>query len=64
MLTNYINAAMAKAQYKVLADGMYYGEVPQLASATATGKTQEECEKALQEMVEHWLFKTLGMKHQ
>ncbi len=58
MLQPYIDAAMGKAEYKTLEDGTIYGEVPQLSGAWAKGKTQAECEKALLEMVEHWLNKT------
>lgn len=61
MLQSYIDAAMAKAEYKVLEDGTHYGEVPQLSGAWGKGKTREECEKALLEMVEHWLNKTFNV---
>ena len=56
MLTAYIRAAMQRAQYKILDDGMYFGEIPDFRGAWASEETLEECRRILQEVLEEWLL--------
>ena len=49
MLTEYINAAMRQASYKLLEDGTYFGEVPELPGTRASASNLEACRKELQE---------------
>ena len=43
MITEYIEAALARAKYEIIEDEEpYYGEVPGLNGVWATGKTLEE----------------------
>lgn len=56
MLTAYIRAAMEKAQYKILDDGMYFGEIPGFQGVWASESTPEECHGTLQEVLEEWLL--------
>ena len=56
MLTAYIQAAMQKAQYKILDDGMYFGETQGFQGVWASEKTLEECRRILQEVLEEWLL--------
>jgi len=60
MLTAYINAAMARARYKIIEDGTYFGEVPGLQGIWANARTLEECRRELQEVLEDWLIVKLG----
>ena len=56
MLTDYINAAMTRAKYKIIDDGTYFGEVPRLEGVWANAKTLEICRQELQEVLEDWLI--------
>jgi predicted RNase H-like HicB family nuclease len=56
MITEYIEAAMAKAKYEIIDDAEpYYGEVPGLDGVWASGKTLEECRHNLAETIDGWL---------
>jgi len=56
VLAQYLGAAMRLAQYEYLPeDGVYYGEIPPLAGVWATGKTLEDCQRDLREVLEEWL---------
>lgn len=61
MLTDYIHAAMRKAQYEILADGEgYFGKIPELQGVWANADTLEACREELQEVLEEWII--LGLK--
>ena len=55
MLTAYITAAMARARYRIIDDGTYFGEIPGLRGVWAAAKTLEACRSELQEVLEGWL---------
>ena len=56
MIVEYIEAALARANYEIIRDEEpYYGEVPELKGVWATGKTLEECRKKLAEVIEGWI---------
>ena len=56
MLTAYIQTAMQQAQYKILEDGSYFGEIPDFQGVWANEQTLEECRGVLQEVLEEWLL--------
>jgi predicted RNase H-like HicB family nuclease len=57
MLTEYIQAAMRKAQYEILEDdGTYYGEIPGLQGVYANADTEAECRAELQSVLEDWML--------
>ena len=57
MIVEYIEAALARANYEIIRDEEpYYGEVPNLKGVWATGKTLEECRKKLAEVIEGWII--------
>jgi predicted RNase H-like HicB family nuclease len=56
MLTEYINAAMRHATYKILEDGTYYGEIPGLQGVYANALTLEACRQELQSALEDWIL--------
>ena len=56
MLTVYIAEAMARATYKILEDGTYFGEIPSLPGVWSNEATLEDCRKVLQEVLEEWLL--------
>ena len=55
MLTAYISAAMARARYRIIGDGTYFGEIPGLRGVWANAKALEACRAELQEVLEDWL---------
>jgi len=56
MLTTYISQKLAQAQYKVLEDKSYFGEIPGLRGVWASEKTLEKCRETLREVLEEWLI--------
>ena len=58
MIVEYINAALARADYERIEDKdhPYYGQVPVLKGVWATGRTLEECRNHLAEVIEGWLI--------
>lgn len=64
MLTEYIRAAMRRAQYKTLADsGTFFGHIPDLQGVWAEADTLEACREELQEVLEGWIVLGLQMGH-
>lgn len=56
MITEYIDAAMKRATFEIIDDDEpFYGEVPELEGVWATGKTLDECRRALAEVIDGWL---------
>jgi predicted RNase H-like HicB family nuclease len=47
---------MAKARYKIIDDGSYFGEIPGLSGVWADAKTLEGCRAELQDVLEDWLI--------
>ncbi|MCB0002330.1 MAG: type II toxin-antitoxin system HicB family antitoxin [Anaerolineae bacterium] len=61
MLTEYIQAALDRAEYEMIDDtDPFYGEVAGLDGVWASGKTLEQCRKELAEAVEDWLLFSLA----
>ena len=57
MITEYIEAALARATYEIIQDEEpYYGEIPGLQGVWASGKTLEECRRNLAEAIEDWVL--------
>lgn len=54
MLTDYILQKLTHARYKILADGTYFGEIPDLQGVWASEKTLEKCRETLREVLEEW----------
>ena len=51
MLTQYINAAMHKATYKILPEGTFFGEIPDFNGVWANAETLEACREELKEVL-------------
>jgi len=61
MITEYIEAALARATYEIIQDEEpYYGEIPGLRGVWASGKTLEECRRNLAETVEDWVLLSIA----
>ena len=59
MLTKYIVSKMSSAHFKVLEDGLYFGEIPSVKGVWAHAKTLKECKRELQDVLEGWLILSL-----
>jgi predicted RNase H-like HicB family nuclease len=59
MLTEYINAAMARAEYERLEDGTYFGSLPFWQGIWGNAVTLKDCQKELQEVLEDWIIMAL-----
>jgi predicted RNase H-like HicB family nuclease len=56
MLSEYIQKALERAQYKILGDGTWFAEIPGFQGVWANAVTVEECRKELVEVIEEWLI--------
>ncbi len=56
MLTDYIAAAMARAKYKLLDDGTYFGEIPGFRGVWGNSETLEQCREDLRGSLEGWIL--------
>jgi len=63
MLITYIQNAMRLANYEILDDGQYYGEIPSFQGVWAQAENLETCRDELQSALEDWLILGLRMGH-
>lgn len=56
MLTEFIAKKLRQAQYKLLKDGSYFGEISGLKGVWANAKNLEDCRMDLQEAFEDWII--------
>ncbi len=56
MLIEFIEKKLYEAQYKLLKNGSYFGEVPGLKGVWASAKRLEDCRQELREVLEDWLL--------
>jgi hypothetical protein len=63
MLTEYIKASMATAEYEILEDGTHYAHIPSCKGAFSNADTDEECKKLLQEVLEEWIILGFRLGH-
>ncbi len=56
MLSEYIHAAMKRAQYELMEDGRFFGAIKELKGLWADGDTLEDCRLNLLDTLEDWLF--------
>ena len=61
MIREYLQAAMGRAQFKRIDNPEpVFGEIPPCPGVWATGRTVDECRKALEEVLEGWVL--LGIR--
>jgi len=56
MLSAYISRKLKGAQYKLLKNGTYFGEIPGLKGVWANAKNLEDCREELRDVLEEWLL--------
>jgi len=60
ILSEYLDRAMAQAEYDKLEDNTFSGRIPSCTGVIAFGATLRECEGELQSTLEDWLL--VGLK--
>ena len=63
ILSDYIDEAMAQAEYEKLEDGSYAGRIPSCLGVLAFGATLKECETELRSSLEDWILVGLRLGH-
>ena len=64
ILSEYLDAAMAGAEYDKLEDGSFSGRIAACAGVVSFGATLKECEEELRSTLEDWLWLGLKLGHQ
>lgn len=60
MLSEYITAAMDRAEFKTLEDGTIFGEIPPIRGVWSNADTIEDAREELQEVLEGWIILALS----
>jgi predicted RNase H-like HicB family nuclease len=60
MLSDYINSALSKAEYKKLEDGDWFAEIPGFDGIWANAENVEACRAELIEVLENWILVKLS----
>ena len=63
ILTEYIDQAMAQAEYDKLEDGTFSGRIPPCQGVVAFGATLRQCQDELRSTLEDWIFVGLKLGH-
>lgn len=63
ILTEYIEHALAQAEYDKLDDGTFAGRIQACKGVLAFGSTLRECEDELRSTLEEWILLGLKLKH-
>lgn len=56
MLIEYIQTAMHRAQYELMENGHFFGNIPECPGAWGEGATLEACRDELQSVLEDWIM--------
>jgi len=62
-LTDYINSALADAEYDKLEDGSFVGRIPKCKGVIAFAKSLRKCEDELRSTLEDWIFVGIKLGH-
>lgn len=63
VITEYLQAALAEAEYDKLPDGSFSGRVPACTGVVAFASTLKGCELELRSTLEDWLLLGLKLGH-
>ena len=64
VISEYLESAMARAEYDKLDDGTYAGRIPGCAGVLAFAASLTACEIELRSVLEEWVLLGLKMGHQ
>lgn len=63
ILSDYLERALAQAEYDKLEDGTFFGKIPSCKGVVAFGATLRECESELHSTLEDWVLVGLKLDH-
>lgn len=63
ILTEYVDQAMAQAEYDKLEDGSFSGRIPPCKGVIAFGSTLRQCQDELRSTLEDWILLGLKLGH-
>jgi len=63
ILSEYLNRALAQAEYDKLDDGTFSGHIPSCKGVVAFGITLRECEDELRSTLEDWVLVGFKLGH-
>ncbi|MGI8789157.1 MAG: type II toxin-antitoxin system HicB family antitoxin [Pyrinomonadaceae bacterium] len=63
ILSDYLENALAQAEYDKLEDGTFFGRIPACKGVVAFGGTLHECETELRSTLEDWVLVGLKLGH-
>lgn len=63
IISDYIERAMAEAEYDRLEDNSYSGRIPSCVGVIAFGGSLHECETELRSSLEDWLLVGFKLRH-
>jgi predicted RNase H-like HicB family nuclease len=63
ILSDYLNRALAQAEYDKLEDGTFFGRIPSCKGIVAFGANLRECEDELRSVLEDWVLVGLKLGH-
>ncbi len=63
ILSDYLENALAQAEYDKLEDGTFFGRIPSCKGVVAFAATLRECEAELRSTLEDWVLVGLKLGH-
>lgn len=63
ILTDYVESALASAEYDKLADGSYSGHIPACPGVIAFAPALHDCQDELRSTLEDWILLGLKLHH-
>ena len=63
ILSDYLDRALAQAEYDKLEDGTFFGRIPSCKGVVAFGASLRECEDELRSVLEDWVLVGLKLGH-
>ena len=63
ILSDYLENALAQAEYDKLEDNTFFGRIPSCKGVVAFGTTLRECEAELRSTLEDWVLVGLKLGH-
>ena len=63
ILSDYLEIALAQAEYDKLEDGTFFGRIPSCKGVVAFAATLRNCEKELRSVLEDWVLVGLKLGH-
>ncbi len=63
ILSDYLENALAQAEYDKLEDDTFFGRIPSCKGVAAFGATLRECETELRSTLEDWVLVGLKLGH-